>query len=111
MRRWLRSVGVLRRYQVFRLLLDEERGRFLLCHTGDHGAVQHLFPTEDHAADSGERNGDELERVANEISERSETVKDAPLDLFHPSEAALEKGDGLLLRNASCHRSYQGRMA
>ena len=34
-----------------------------------------------------------LERVANEISARSETVKHAPLDLFHPSEAALEKGD------------------
>ena len=34
-----------------------------------------------------------LERVANEISARSETVKDVPLDLFHPSEAALEKGD------------------
>ena len=32
----------LRRYQVFRLLLDEERGRFLLCHTGDHGAVQRI---------------------------------------------------------------------
>ena len=32
--------GVLRRYAVFRLLLDEERGRFLLCHTGDHGAVR-----------------------------------------------------------------------
>ena len=34
-----------------------------------------------------------LERVANEISGRGETDEYAPLDLFHPSEADLEKGD------------------
>ncbi len=37
--------GVLRRYAVFRLLLDE-RGRFLLCHTGDHGAVRFVSERE-----------------------------------------------------------------
>ena len=51
-----------------------------------------LFPKEEHES-SEEIQRKRLERVANEISARSETVKDVPLDLFHPSEAALEKGD------------------
>ena len=51
-----------------------------------------LFPKEEHEP-SAEIQRRRLERVANEISARSETVKDVPLDLFHPSEAALEKGD------------------
>ena len=51
-----------------------------------------LFPKEKHEP-SEEIQRKRLERVANEISARSETVKDVPLDLFHPSEAALEKGD------------------
>ena len=60
----------LRRYQVFRLLLDESEDAFF-------SAIREIteqfsvFPTED------------------QFSERGEY---APLDLFHPSEADLEKG-------------------
>ena len=81
----------LRRYQVFRLLLDEDEDAFF-------SAIREItkqfsvFPTEDRAP-TAEAQKRQFERVANEISERGETVKDAPLDLFCPSEAALEKGD------------------
>ena len=81
----------LRRYQVFRLLLDEDEDAFF-------SAIREIteqfsvFPTEDRAP-TAEAQKRQFERVANEISARSETVKDVPLDLFHPSEAALEKGD------------------
>ena len=77
----------LRRYQVFRLLLDEDEDAFF-------SAIREIteqfsvFPTEDRAptVEAQER---QFERVANQFSERGEY---APLDLFHPSEADLEKG-------------------
>ena len=81
----------LRRYQVFRLLLDESEDAFFSVIREVTGQFD-LFPKEEHEP-SEEMQRERLERMANEISERSETVKDAPLDLFHPSEAALEKGD------------------
>lgn len=77
----------LRRYQVFRLLLDEDEDAFF-------SAIREIteqfsvFPTEDQAP-TAEAQKRQLERVANQFSQRSE---DAPLDLFHPSEADLEKG-------------------
>lgn len=83
--------GVLRRYAVFRLLLDESEDAFFSVIREVTGQFD-LFPKEEHEP-SEEIQRKRLERVANEISARSETVKDAPLDLFHPSEAALEKGD------------------
>ena len=83
--------GVLRRYQVFRLLLDESEDAFFSVIREITGQFD-LFPKEEHDLPAEIRR-ERLERVANEISERSETVKDASLDLFHPSEAALEKGD------------------
>ena len=83
--------GVLRRYQVFRLLLDEDEDAFFSVIREVTGQFD-LFPKKEHEP-SEEIQRKRLERVANEISARSETVKDAPLDLFHPSEAALEKGD------------------
>ena len=83
--------GVLRRYAVFRLLLDESEDAFFSAIREITGQFD-LFPKEEHEP-SEEIQRKRLERVANEISERSETVKDAPLDLFHPSDAALEKGD------------------
>ena len=83
--------GALRRYAVFRLLLDESEDAFFSVIREITGQFD-LLPKEEHEP-SEEIQRERLERVANEISERSETVKDAPLDLFHPSEAALEKGD------------------
>lgn len=83
--------GVLRRYAVFRLLLDESEDAFFSV-IREVTEQFDLFPKEEHAP-SEEMQRKRLERVANEISARSETVKDAPLDLFHPSEAASEKGD------------------
>ena len=79
--------GVLRRYQVFRLLLDESEDAFF-------SAIREIteqfsvFPTEDRAP-TAEAQKRQLERVANQFSQRGEY---APLDLFHPSEADLEKG-------------------
>ena len=81
----------LRRYQVFRLLLDESEDAFFSVIREVTGQLD-LFPKEKHEP-SEEIRRKRLERVANEISARSETVKHAPLDLFRPSEAALEKGD------------------
>lgn len=83
--------GVLRRYAVFRLLLDESEDAFFSVIREITGQFD-LFPKEEHDLPA-EIQRERLERVANEISARSETVKDVPLDLFHPSEAALEKGD------------------
>lgn len=83
--------GVLRRYAVFRLLLDKDEDAFFSVIREVTGQFD-LFPKEEHEP-SEEIQRKRLERVANEISARSETVKDVPLDLFHPSEAALEKGD------------------
>ena len=80
----------LRRYQVFRLLLDESEDAFFSVIREVTGQLD-LFPKEKHEP-SEEIRRKRLERVANEISARSETVKHAPLDLFHPSEADLEKG-------------------
>ena len=80
----------LRRYQVFRLLLDESEDAFFSVIREVTGQFD-LFPKEKHEP-SEEIRRKRLERVANEISARSETVKHAPLDLFHPSEADLEKG-------------------
>ena len=80
--------GVLRRYQVFRLLLDESEDAFF-------SAIREIteqfsvFPTEDQTP-TAEAQKRQFERVANQFSQRGEY---APLDLFHPSEAALEKGD------------------
>ncbi|MBS6311789.1 MAG: hypothetical protein KH842_11360, partial [Firmicutes bacterium] len=78
----------LRRYTVFRLLLDEREDAFFSVIREITGQFD-LFPKEEHEP-SEEVQQKRLERVANEISERGEY---APLDLFHPSEAALEKGD------------------
>ena len=77
----------LRRYQVFRLLLDESEDAFF-------SAIREIteqfsvFPTEDQAP-TAEAQKRQLERVANQFSQRDEY---APLDLFHPSEADLEDG-------------------
>ena len=77
----------LRRYQVFRLLLDEDEDAFF-------SAIREIteqfsvFPTEDQAP-TAEVQKRQLERVANQFSQRDEY---APLDLFHPSEADLEDG-------------------
>ena len=71
----------LRRYQVFRLLLDESEDAFF-------SAIREIteqfsvFPTEDQAP-TAEAQKRQLERVANQFSQRGE---DAPLDLFHPRE-------------------------
>lgn len=80
--------GALRRYAVFRLLLDESEDAFF-------SAIREIteqfsvFPTEDQAP-TAEAQKRQFERVANQFSQRGEY---APLDLFRPSEAALEKGD------------------
>ena len=77
----------LRRYQVFRLLLDEDEDAFF-------SAIREIteqfsvFPTENQAP-TAEAQKRQLERVANQFSQRDEY---APLDLFHPSEADLEDG-------------------
>ena len=77
----------LRRYQVFRLLLDEDEDAFF-------SAVREIteqfsvFPTEDQAP-TAEAQKRQLERVANQFSQCDEY---APIDLFHPSEADLEDG-------------------
>ena len=77
----------LRRYQVFRLLLDEDEDAFF-------SAIREIteqfsvFPTEDQAP-TAEAQKRQLERVANQFSQHGEY---APLDLFHPSEADLEDG-------------------
>ena len=77
----------LRRYQVFRLLLDEDEDAFF-------SAIREIteqfsvFPTEDQAP-TAEVQKRQLERVANQFSQRDEY---APLDLFHPSEADLKMG-------------------
>ena len=79
--------GVLRRYAVFRLLLDEDEDAFF-------SAIREIteqfsvFPTEDQAP-TAEAQKRQLERVANQFSQRGEYT---PLDLFHPSEADLEDG-------------------
>ena len=78
----------LRRYTVFRLLLDESEDAFFSVIREITGQFD-LLPKEEHEP-SEEVQRKRLERVANEISERGEY---APLDLFHPSEADLEKGD------------------
>ena len=78
----------LRRYTVFRLLLDESEDAFFSVIREITGQFD-LLPKEEHEL-SEEVQQKRLERVANEISERGEY---APLDLFHPSEADLEKGD------------------
>ena len=80
--------GALRRYTVFRLLLDESEDAFFSVIREITGQFD-LLPKEEHEP-SEEVQQKRLERVANEISERGEY---APLDLFHPSEADLEKGD------------------
>ena len=80
--------GTLRRYTVFRLLLDESEDAFFSAIREITGQFD-LLPKEEHEP-SEEVQRKRLERVANEISERGEY---APLDLFHPSEADLEKGD------------------
>ena len=80
--------GVLRRYAVFRLLLDESEDAFFSVIREITGQFS-VFPTEDRAP-TAEAQKRQFERVANQFSERDEY---APLDLFHPSEAALEKGD------------------
>ena len=80
--------GALRRYTVFRLLLDESEDAFFSVIREITGQFD-LLPKEEHEP-SEEVQQNRLERVANEISERGEY---APLDLFHPSEADLEKGD------------------
>ena len=80
----------LRRYQVFRLLLDESEDAFFSVIREVTGQFD-LFPKEEHEP-SEEIQRKRLEHVANEISARNETVKDAPLDLFHPSESDLEDG-------------------
>ena len=77
----------LRRYQVFRLLLDEDEDAFF-------SAIREIteqfsvFPTEDQAP-TAEAQKRQFEHVANQFSQRGEY---APLDLFHPSEADLEDG-------------------
>ena len=81
----------LRRYTVFRLLLDESEDAFFSVIREITGQFD-LFPKEEHEP-SEEVQQKRLERVANEISERGETDEYAPLDLFHPSEADLERGD------------------
>ena len=79
--------GALRRYAVFRLLLDEDEDAFF-------SAIREIteqfsvFPTEDQAP-TAEAQKRQLERVANQFSQRGEYT---PLDLFHPSEADLEDG-------------------
>ncbi len=78
----------LRRYTVFHLLLDESEDAFFSVIREIMGQFD-LFPKEEHEP-SEEVQQKRLERVTNEISERGEY---APLDLFHPSEADLEKGD------------------
>ena len=105
----------LRRYQVFRLLLDKDEDAFFSVIREITGQFD-LFPKEEHDLPA-EIQRERLERVANEISDRSETVKDAPLDLFHPSEAALEKGDAFyyeMLRafgpTRGAWRDYQKRL-
>ena len=80
--------GTLRRYTVFRLLLDKSEDAFFSVIREITGQFD-LLPKEEHEP-SEEMQRKRLERVANEISERGEY---APLDLFHPSEADLEKGD------------------
>ena len=69
--------GVLRRYAVFRLLLDESEDAFFSVIRGGHGAVRFVSEEREHEP-SEEIQRERLERVANEISARSETVKDAP---------------------------------
>ena len=64
----------LRRYQVFRLLLDEDEDAFFSAIREITGQFD-LFPKEEHEP-SEEIQRKRLERVANEISARSETVKD-----------------------------------
>ena len=79
--------GVLRRYAVFRLLLDESEDAFFSVIREVTGQFS-VFPTEDRAP-TAEAQKKQFERVANQFSQRGE---DAPLDLFHPSEADLEDG-------------------
>ena len=66
MRSWRRSVGVLRRYAVFRLLLDESEDAFFSVIREITGQFD-LFPKEEHEP-SEEIQRKRLERVANEIS-------------------------------------------
>ena len=79
--------GVLRRYAVFRLLLDESEDAFFSVIREVTGQFD-LFPKEEHEP-SEEIQRKRLERVANQFSQRDEY---AHLDLFHPSEADLEDG-------------------
>ena len=79
--------GVLRRYQVFRLLLDESEDAFfsVIREITEQFSV---FPAEGQVPTEAAQQR-QFERVANQFSQRGEY---APLDLFHPSEADLEKG-------------------
>lgn len=79
--------GVLRRYAVFRLLLDESEDAFFSV-IREITEQLNVFPAEGQAP-TAEAQKKQFERVANQFSERGEY---APLDLFHPSEADLEKG-------------------
>ena len=81
----------LRRYQVFRLLLDESEDAFFSVIREITGQFD-LLPKEEHEP-SEKVQQKQLERVANDISGRGETDEYAPLDLFHPSESDLERGD------------------
>ena len=79
--------GVLRRYAVFRLLLDESEDAFFSAIREVTGQFS-VFPAEGQAP-TAEAQKKQFERVADQFSERGEY---APFDLFHPSEADLEKG-------------------
>ena len=79
--------GVLRRYAVFRLLLDESEDAFFSVIREVTGQFS-VFPAEGQAP-TAEAQKRQFERVANQFSQRGEY---ATLDLFHPSEADLEDG-------------------
>ncbi len=103
--------GALRRYTVFRLLLDESEDAFFSVIQEITGQFD-LFPKDREPSEEMQRK--RLERVANEISERGEY---APLDLFHPSETDLEKGEAFyyeMLRaigpNKDAWRDYKKRI-
>ena len=96
----------LRRYQVFRLLLDEDEDAFFSAIRGITEQFS-VFPTEDQAP-TAEAQKRQLERVANQFSQRDEY---APLDLFHPSEADLEDGMAFYYEMLRAFGPTKGRMA
>lgn len=107
--------GALRRYTVFRLLLDESEDAFFSVIREITGQFD-LLPKEEHEP-SEKVQQKRLERVANDISGRGETDEYAPLDLFHPSESDLERGDAFyyeMLRAVGpargAWRDYQKRL-